>query len=398
MKTAYLIAGLLYGDEGKGATVDFLCRQKDVGLVVRYNGGAQAGHNVITPDGKHHEFAQFGSGTFVPGCRTFLSKYMLVDPLAMVREELHLRQLGVVDAFRHTFVDPKALVITPYQRAVNRLKQSTTGKHNSCGRGIGETRADHLKYGESVLFVEDLYSHKLKEKLEFLREVNLKKLEGLEAVGLAEVFANNNLHAWYEPFIRRGPYITESLAALMHSAVDVVFEGAQGVLLDEKHGEEGFNTWSNTTFENAYELLKEHRWEGEIIKIGVMRTYLTRHGDGPHSTEKAVNFSSIDITELHKEEDGPQGKFRVGLMDFNLLDKSLKICGGVDWLALNHFDQWPQRSAVLGGRDELWEKACLASLALVTKAPVGIVGTGVTADDRHFTEEWIAKEAQVIGA
>src|SRR5262245_62300875 len=115
-----LVAGLGYGDEGKGSIVDFLARQPRpgtrAGLVVRFNGGAQAAHNVVTEDGRHHTFAQFGSGTFTPGVRTHLSQHVLVDPLALVTEAEHLASLGVPDALDRLTVDREALVTTPYHR------------------------------------------------------------------------------------------------------------------------------------------------------------------------------------------------------------------------------------------------------------------------------------------
>ena len=74
MATVVLLAGLGFGDEGKGTVTDYLVRTHSAKMVVRYNGGAQAAHNVVLPDGRHHTFAQFGSGTFVPGVRTHLSR------------------------------------------------------------------------------------------------------------------------------------------------------------------------------------------------------------------------------------------------------------------------------------------------------------------------------------
>src|SRR5258708_6711171 len=135
MATAYLVAGLGYGDEGKGATVDFLARNPGARLVVRYNGGAQAGHNVVTSDGRHHTFSQFGSGTFVSGVWTFLSRYMMVNPLNMMLEEEGLRGLGVRGAFKRTLVDARALVTTPFQSVVNKILLKVSGRNNSCGMG-----------------------------------------------------------------------------------------------------------------------------------------------------------------------------------------------------------------------------------------------------------------------
>src|SRR3954467_12593942 len=98
MKRAILTVGLGFGDEGKGATVDYLTRRLDADLVVRYCGGSQAGHNVELPDGRRHTFAQFGAGTLArPGTRTYLGPAVVIDPPALAREAQHLAELGVAN-------------------------------------------------------------------------------------------------------------------------------------------------------------------------------------------------------------------------------------------------------------------------------------------------------------
>ena len=91
-RRSLLLVDLAFGDCGKGTVIDFLARtvEPDPVLVVRFNGGPQAGHNVFTPDGRHHTFSQFGSGSFVEGTRTLLSRFMLIEPYAMRRAILRL--------------------------------------------------------------------------------------------------------------------------------------------------------------------------------------------------------------------------------------------------------------------------------------------------------------------
>src|SRR5579864_7866772 len=96
MSKVFLVQGLGYGDEGKGSIVDYLVRQEKAPLVVRFNGGAQAAHNVVTDDGRHHTFTQFGSGTFA-GARTFLSRFMIVNPFTLLTEAKALEQKGVAN-------------------------------------------------------------------------------------------------------------------------------------------------------------------------------------------------------------------------------------------------------------------------------------------------------------
>ena len=104
MKQAILTVDLGFGDAGKGSIVDFLTREHNAHTVIRYNGGAQAGHRVVTDDGREHVFAQFGSGTLA-GADTHLSRYMLLDPVAMLAEAAHLRTLGESDVFGRTTID-----------------------------------------------------------------------------------------------------------------------------------------------------------------------------------------------------------------------------------------------------------------------------------------------------
>src|SRR5262245_23559342 len=122
-RRAIILGGLGYGDEGKGAWTDFLARTEPVHTVVRFNGGAQAGHNVVTPDGRHHTFAQLGSGTLVRGVNTHLSRFMLVNPSRLLREDAELQALGVSDGLTRLTIDRRALVTTPFQVAANRLRE-----------------------------------------------------------------------------------------------------------------------------------------------------------------------------------------------------------------------------------------------------------------------------------
>ncbi len=137
---AFVVVDLGFGDSGKGLLTDFLARRTGASVVVRYNGGAQAGHNVVTSDGRHHTFAQFGAGSFVPGVRTFLSRHVIVHPTALLFEGRALEEKGVGDVFSRLRVSEAARVITPFHQAANRLRELARGeaRHGSCGVGVGE--------------------------------------------------------------------------------------------------------------------------------------------------------------------------------------------------------------------------------------------------------------------
>src|SRR5262249_22601594 len=149
-----------YGDAGKGTMVDYLVRQRPAqapAVVVRYNGGPQAAHNVVTEDGRHHTFAQFGSGSFVPGTQTHLSRCMLLNPLGMVREGEDIHERGATDVWERLSIDEDAVVITPWHVAANQLREAGrgAGRHGSTGQGVGEARVDALSIPELSIRAKD---------------------------------------------------------------------------------------------------------------------------------------------------------------------------------------------------------------------------------------------------
>lgn len=350
---AILIADLGYGDAGKGSIVDYLTRVTHAHTVVRYNGGAQAAHNVITPDGRHHTFAQFGSGTFVPGTRTHLSRFTMLHPLAMLAEERHLKTLGVCDAFSRMSVDREALVTTPFQQFANRIKELARGgaRHGSCGMGIGETMSDWLTYGDKVLFAGDLKNRDVVvRKLKQMRDIKLSQLEPvLQNAPLNDAIASE-LHSFYDPqFIELTADIyqrfaqqvkivePEFLRRLLNQPGTTIFEGAQGVLLDEWYGFYPYNSWSTLTFKNADTLLSENQFAGDTIKLGLIRAYATRHGAGPFVTED--DELSSHVHDYHNENNLWQGAFRVGHLDLVALRYALNVIGKVDGLVITSLDR-----------------------------------------------------------
>ncbi len=350
---AWLVVDLGFGDAGKGTLVDFLTRRQQAQTVIRFNGGAQAAHNVVTPDGRHHTFAQFGSGTFVPGVQTYLSRFMLVEPYALFNEEDHLRDLGVLDALARTALDRRALIITPFQQAANRLREQARGdnRHGSCGVGIGETKADWLKYGDDVLFAADLADRAtVVKKLRRLRDAKWSELAEIaplvdQSSADLGVFTDPDLIAIaaenYEYLTTQIRIVDETYwEKLLRQPGALIFEGAQGVLLDENYGFAPYTTWSTTTFANALTLLTDYA--GEITRLGVLRTYFTRHGAGPFVTEDPA----LVIPEAHNRYSPWQQTFRIGHFDLIAARYALACVGGIDALALTHLDRLPEVTQV----------------------------------------------------
>ena len=348
---ATIVTDLGFGDAGKGTMVDYLARQGRVAAVVRFNGGGQAAHNVVTPDGRHHTFHQFGSGTFVPGVRTHLSRFMIVDPLLLYEESGRLHQLGCRSALARLSIDEEALVATPFQRAANRLRETLRGTslHGSCGMGIGEVMMDSLKLTDPLRVKhlrdpEDLTRRFLalqeERRVEFSRHFReLERHPGLSSevhvltsTDYARKLANDFAAFADSLSLVQGEHL-EQLAR----QGSLLFEGAQGVLLDEWRGFHPYTTWSTTTFENAETLLSEIGYSERIERLGVLRAYFTRHGAGPFVTEDQSLTAAIP--DLHNGTGAWQGVFRIGWFDMVAAHYALAATGPIDTLAITNLDQ-----------------------------------------------------------
>jgi adenylosuccinate synthase len=358
-----ITVGLGFGDEGKGTVVDALVRQHKAKLVIRYNGGAQASHNVVTNDDRHHCFHQFGSGSLVPGCRTLLTRWMLVNPLVMMTEAVKLEHIGVPNALRQMFIDELALITTPYHRAMNRLREFARkdGRHGSCGMGIGETMADSIRRPHGAIRAGDLLSKTLlAEKLNRTRNemVAQSKQLPLDAADYAHPLVERELDTFdvpLEEIVQRymdfagNAYILDKIqiANLLEETAVAVFEGAQGVLLDEAHGFHPYTTWSTTTSTNAHLFLQEFGHAKAATEIGIIRSYFTRHGPGPFPTFNSKLTEDILASGEHNGQNEWQQDFRCGWLDLALLDYALRINGPVDGLAVTNYDhlrffhKWP---------------------------------------------------------
>ncbi|GHE37676.1 adenylosuccinate synthetase [Streptosporangium violaceochromogenes] len=329
MREHVIVTDLGYGDAGKGTVVDWLCAQGPVRAVVRFNGGAQAAHNVVLPDGRHHTFSQFGSGTF-RGVPTHLSRFVVVDPFALAAEAAHLLRCGVPDPFGLLTVDRDALLATPYHAAAGRAREVARGadRHGSCGMGVGAAMAYALEHPDLAPTAGDCASPgRLAVRLRALRET-------LGAGGPPV----EDCVAAYRAFAERVTLVDAAFTAALPRGGPVVFEGAQGVLLDEWHGFHPYTTWSTTTFSNALALLDG----APAVRLGVLRTYTPRHGPGPLVTEDP----SLGLDEAHNTTGPWQGPFRTGHFDAVAHRYALAVAGGADALALTHLDAPVSRMCV----------------------------------------------------
>lgn len=363
---AFVVVGLGFGDESKGATVDFLAHQHSAGLVVRYNGGAQAAHHVVTPDGRMHCFSQFGAGTF-SGARTHLSQYVRVHPQMLQQEAKHLVQLGESNILDRITIDPNCLITTPFHEKYSQ-EIARTHKRGTCGIGVGET----LRYAEKsplgAIYASDLSHPKvLRAKLEIMSK-HYKRTWDLTPL--------ITYYRWFADNVNIAPMPT------LTAHDTVILEGAQGVLLDTEFGFKPYVTSSITTTENAQKLLREHGYPGTVETVGCLRMYATRHGVGPFPTEDAT---LNNLPERHNTPNEYQGTMRRGWFDLELTQHAIDINGGVSWIAMSHLDYWNMRSHWKATfREYMNREAYIDYIAARLNTFIKMRGYGMTRKDRIY--------------
>lgn len=304
-----------FGDTGKGLMVDYLCSKGDVGVVVRFNGGAQAGHTVVTPDGRRHVFHQVGSGSFC-GVPTFLSSFVQVNPIAMFMELQALDKLEVVPEI---YASPECLITTFADMIINRRLEDAKGtsRHGSCGMGINET-ISRSKVSELRITMADIYNQaNLESKIAEICDKYSKFRTGsvIDEPKMAE------------SFLKACKALPEAVfPAGIGQCKDPVFEGAQGLLLD-KDNKEYFPhvTRSSTGLKNVRTLCQQAGID-DIEAYYVTRTYLTRHGAGPLPGED-TKLSYPDNTNIPHDY---QGTLRFAPLDLKALCYRIAKDAGAD--------------------------------------------------------------------
>ena len=323
-----IVVGAMFGDEGKGLVTSYLCEHSQNPIVVRFSGGAQAGHTVVM-DGKRHVFSSFGSGTLqeVP---TYWSDYCAFDPAAMRAEYKALEKMGLSPRLK---MHPLCPVVTPYDIAYNR-QSATMLQNGTVGSGVGTTwqrEADHYH-----LYVQDLYYPSiLHAKLK-----SIQSYYSLPYLPEQEIFISA---------------VAECLNQISHEEIvgysvlegyTRIYEGSQGILLDQDFGLFPNVTRSNTTSKNAHainnSLTRNAGVQTEVFYV--TRCYQTRHGNGFMSDERALNL--VNTANETNVSHAYQGEFRMGLLDLDLLQYSLLCDSSFSSSAFN-------KNVILTCRDQI---------------------------------------------
>ncbi len=355
-----VLCGMQFGDEGKGSLTDYLAHAVGAKCTVRYNGGSQASHTVVTPEGLTHRFAQLGSGSFLPGCGTMITDNTVVNPDNLIVETgvfSRLTGVSVPDLMRRVRIHRDCLTVTPYHKLLNRMRECSlgSGRRGSVGTGVSEAKRLEAECGELYsVYVRDVIGggeDRLYEKLCALRELAADfpfdtgsglpadvaaALEKERAFLLrpdapAILFADmcNKFRTpnggVYFPNSVYGP--DEAADAIASPAV---FEGAQGLLIDGARGLLPNTTCLDTSARYAYTL------RDDLLKLGAVKAFLSRHGPGVFPTESAEVSSRV--RDKNQESTFWNGAMRFGWFDAVLLRYAQRI-NGVEALCVSALDQ-----------------------------------------------------------
>lgn len=356
-----IVLGLGYGDEGKGNVINAISTPET--LVIRFNGGQQVGHTVIE-NGKKHVFSSFGSGS-IKGAKTYISRFCTIDPIAM---DIEKKVLGF---YPKLYLDADAMITTLYDVWKSKSDEHIN-RYGSTGMGVGTT-IDRNKNHYSLRVRDLFYPDVLRFKLDMIKRfygghIILPGNEKLAEITKADEYFIKKAIGMVNQYT-----VVESIKDIPDFHKHIVFEGAQGIMLDMDHGFFPHVTYSNTTSKNVMSLLKEWKLDShssleDINTYYVTRVYQTRHGNGPMTYEGLPHGYLYNPDETNKD-DGIQGKFRYGMLDIDMLKYALKIDSKFNsWnnnkkLVMTCMDQASingQFNAVLNGKINGWSPEGIA--------------------------------------
>jgi len=327
IKHAFIVVGANYGDEGKGLLTDYLSSLHDSSIVIRHNGGSQAGHTVVTSDSQRFVFGHIGSGSFC-GKPTFLGPDFITNPM-LFRKELKAF-LDVPGRIRpQVIASSKSIITTPFDMLANQLIERSRGdeRHGSCGTGIYETVTRSL-WPDYTISCKDIQTGEIVEKALAVKDHYFP--QRMKEAGLK--IPDIDLMALYWDFLisserfKNDVSIVDDIDILKQYEI-LIFEGAQGLLLDRNNATDYPHiTPSHTGLYNPRCLLNSLGHKGASTAYYITRFYMTRHGNGPMNKEfrckESISSRVGDNTNLHNEW---QGSLRFAPLDLDRLKDSIRI-------------------------------------------------------------------------
>lgn len=331
--SAVIVIGTQWGDEGKGKIVDHLAEKADV--VVRYQGGNNAGHTVVV-DGNEFKLHLLPSGILYKGKACVVGNGVVIDPAVMIKELRGMQAKGIdISGLK---VSNRAHVIMPYHRLLDEVEEDYRGEHKigTTKRGIGPCYMDkNARSGIRMvdLMDEEEFSGKLERNLEAKNHL-LQAVYGVEGFDYDKVLAE---YREYAEILR--PFVTDT-AAFLNEAIKggkrVLFEGAQATLLDLDHGTYPYVTSSHPIAGGA--CIGAGIGPTKISKVyGVVKAYTTRVGEGPFPTELKDEIGDL-IRERGHEYGTTTGRpRRCGWLDAAVVRYAGQV-SGLDYLAITRLD------------------------------------------------------------
>ncbi len=329
------VVGLQWGDEGKGKIVDVLAEDSDI--VVRYGGGANAGHTVVVGDSRF-ALHLLPSGSIRPDTVCVITNAVVVDPETLIAEIAGLAEKGISLRGR-LWVSENAHMVMSYHKQEDRLREESLGK-NKIGttiRGIGPCCSDKIgrSYALRMGDLRDLDA--LRDKLEAIAEYKSKVFSavyGAEPVDAEALFESCSSFA--DKLLGFVTDTTEFLHRQIAAGKSILFEGAQGTLLDIDHGTFPFVTSSNSS---SLGMPAGAGVPAKLVDkfIGVAKAYTTRVGSGPLPTEQDNKIGQYIRDKGHEYGTTTGRPRRCGWFDAVAVSYSAAI-GGIDSVALIHLD------------------------------------------------------------
>ncbi|MDD6771387.1 adenylosuccinate synthase [Inconstantimicrobium porci] len=323
--SAFIVLGAQWGDEGKGKMTDYLAEEADV--VVRFQGGNNAGHTVVVGD-TDYKLHLIPSGVLYDNKLNVIGNGVVVDPKALFTEIDYLEGLGVKVTPEKLIISDRAHLIMPYHRILDALKEKARGKNDigTTGKGIGPCYTDKIeRSGIRIcdLLHKEVFIEKLKENIE-IKNAYITKVYGGEALNFDEICKQ---YLEYAERIR--PYVCDTSVRIYDEIMNnknVLFEGAQGMLLDIDHGSYPYVTSSNTTSGGV----SNGTGIGPTMitnAVGICKAYTTRVGKGPFPTELNDDMGEW-IREKGHEFGVTTGRARrCGWLDLVILKTTVRVCG-----------------------------------------------------------------------
>lgn len=331
---ATVVVGTQWGDEGKGKLTDLLA--KDMRLVVRYQGGHNAGHTIVI-GGESFALQLVPSGVFYPGTVPVIGNGVVVDPSVLLDECASLEARGV-DTSR-VVVSGNAHLIMPYHYEIDRATERSLGKNKlgTTKRGIGPAYAD--KAARIGLRVQDLLDEKIfRQKLDVvLREKNAILTKVFNRLPIDEGEITRRYLGEIAP--RLSPMIADTVG-LVHRALEagenVMLEGAQATFLDLDHGTYPFVTSSNPTAGGACVGSGVGPRDIERV-VGIAKAYITRVGSGPFPTEVEGSVADVLVDRGHEFGTNTGRRRRPGWLDLVMLRHAVRL-NSISEIALTKLD------------------------------------------------------------